>query len=148
MFSSLDRHETLFVVWAFAFILILIAHFALRKWAFVTALLYGWIVYALGLVSAVVSAIILRGGKPWFFWLGGFLCLAWVIFGFIVEYVMHIEWREPILWQVFIPYIFLYLATLMFYWWPLALIGKPFWYIYTALFILATYLNATSHHPS
>jgi hypothetical protein len=148
MMSSLDRHETLFVVWAFAFILILIAHFALRKWAFATAIQYGWIVYALGLVSAVVSVVIWRGGKPWFFWLGGFLCLAWVILGFIVEYVMHIEWREPILWQVFIPYIFLYLATLMFYWWPLARIGKPFWGIYTVLFIIATYLNTTSHHPS
>jgi hypothetical protein len=142
---SIDRHETLFVVWSFIFILILITHFALRKWAFSTAIQFGWIVYALGLVSAVISVLILRGDKAWFFWLGGFLCLVWVVFGFIVEYVLHIEWRQPIRWPIFIPYITLYLATLMFYWWPLMRIWKPFWFMYTVLFIIATYLNATSH---
>jgi hypothetical protein len=46
---------------------------------------------------------------------------------------------------LFGPYIVLYLATVMFYWWPLALIYKPLWYAYAILFIVSTILNITSH---
>ncbi len=43
------------------------------------------------------------------------------------------------------PYVFLYLATVMFYWWPLALVSKPLWYVYAFLFMISTILNVTSH---
>jgi hypothetical protein len=33
----------------------------------------------------------------------------------------------------------------MFYWWPLALISRPLWYIYAVLFIVSTVLNVSSH---
>jgi hypothetical protein len=49
---------------------------------------------------------------------------------------------------VFIPYITLYLATTMFYWWPAAQIYKPVWFIATLLFALNTYLNISSHKKS
>ena len=90
----------------------------------------------------------LLGGLPWFFWIGGFLFLLWASYGFLVEYVKKIEWRNPICWQIFGLYIFMYLATVMFYWFPLALISKPLWYAYALLFILSTILNLTSHKQS
>jgi hypothetical protein len=62
--------------------------------------------------------------------------------------VKKIEWRSPVRWSVFGPYITLYLATVMFYWWPLALIEKTWWYIYTVMFIISTFLNITSHYDS
>lgn len=143
-----DIFETLFVLSAFLFQAILIIHFALRKWHFDRAMRYGRIVYALSFPALVISIFILTGGKPWSFWLGGFIYFIWSIFGYTVEYVKRLEWRSPARWSVLAPYVTLYLATVMFYWWPLALIYKPLWYGYTLLFIISTFLNVTSHKRS
>ena len=59
----------LFVAAAFLFQILLIVHFALRKWRFDTAMRLGPVVYALGIPSAIVSAMLLLGGKTWSFWL-------------------------------------------------------------------------------
>ena len=142
---GLDLLQTLFAACAFLFQIILIIHFALRKWRFAFAIQHGWIVYALSIPAAAVSAILLHGGMVWSLWLAGFLYLLWAGYGFTVEYARKIEWRSPIRWRVFGPYVFLYLATSMFYWFPLALVRKPLWYIYAILFILSTILNVTSH---
>ena len=141
----LDAQRLLFVVCAFLFQIILIVHFSLRKWRFPLAIRYGSLVYALGLPAAAASGLLLHAGAPWSLWLGGFLYLAWAIFGFTVEYVAKIEWRSPIRWSIFAPYIFLYLSTIMFYWFPLALVWKTLWYGYALLFILSTILNLASH---
>ena len=143
--SGTDTFETLYVVSAFLFQVILIIHFTLRKWHFDLAMRFGPIVYAVGIPAAAVSILLLLGGKTWSLWIGGFIYLTWGIFGYWVEYVRRIEWRNPIRWPVFGPYIILYLSTVMFYWWPLALIYKPLWYIYAILFITSTILNVTSH---
>jgi hypothetical protein len=134
-----------FVVFAFLFQIVLIAHFALRKWDFDTAMRYGPIVYALGLPAAVLSILLLSNGLEWSLWIGGIIFLVWGIFGYSVEYLWHVEWRDPIRWSIFAPYIVLYLATVMCYWWPLALIARPLWYIYAALFVTSTILNLASH---
>jgi len=143
--SSLDNLEILFVVTAFLFQLVLIAHFALRRWRFDTAIRYGPIVYALSIPAVAVSIVLLLSGKTWELWLGGFICLVWAIYGYTVEYVKKIEWRSPIRWTIAAPYVFLYLATVMFYWFPLALLSKPLWYAYAVLFVVSTVLNVTSH---
>ena len=142
---TFDNLDPLFVICAFLIQVVLILHFALRKWRFDFAVRYGWLVYALGLPLAGVSVLLLLGGKTWSLWLGGFLYLIWAIFGYIVEYVRKIEWRTPIRGAIFGPYILLYLAMLMFYWFPLALIAKPLWYAYALLFVASTLLNVTSH---
>jgi hypothetical protein len=142
---GLGNLEVLFVISAFLFQIILIIHFAMRKWYFNLAMRYGWIVYGLSLAAAAVSVLLLLGGKPWSLWAGGFIYLIWAIFGYIVEYIRDTQWRNPIRWSIFGPYVFLYLATAMFYWWPLALIRKPLWYVYAVLFIISTVLNVISH---
>jgi hypothetical protein len=145
---GLDTLDSLYVVTAFLFHAVLVFHFAMRKWRFESALQYGYLVYALGLPAAGVSLLLLLGGVTWSLWLGGFLYLAWAIFGYIVEYRLKIEWRSPIRWTVFGPYITLYLGTVMFYWWPLNLLWKPLWYAAAFLFIIETILNVTSHRQS
>ena len=142
---DLDQLDILFVISAFLLELILIIHFALRKWRFATAMRYGPIVYALSIPAAAVSLLLLMAGKPWWLWLGGFLYLIWAVFGYTVEYVQKIQWRNPIRWSIFLPYVILYLGTVMFYWWPLIRIHKPLWVAYTVLFVISTILNATSH---
>jgi hypothetical protein len=93
----------------------------------------------------MVNVFLLLGGKSWSLWLAGFLYLVWGVFGYWIEYVKKIEWRDPIRWSVFGPYLLLYLATVLFYWFSLALIWKPLWYFYAVLFIVSTILNVTSH---
>jgi hypothetical protein len=147
--TDLDRLDTLFLAWAFFFQVVLIVHFLLRKWAFEAyTIRYGWIVYALAAPSVLISAAILFGGKPWSFWLGGVIYAAWAVFGYVVEYVIHVQWRSPIEWRYFGPYVLLYLATVMFYWWPVAILSRPLWTVYAALFVASTLLNIFSHKPA
>jgi hypothetical protein len=144
--SRLGNLKTLFVVWAFVFQVLLIVHFALRKWAFERfTFQYGWIVYAMSIPALIVSLILLIRGQPWAFWTGGFIYIVWAAFGLWVEYVQRIKWRNPPRWPILGPYVFLYLATNMFYWWPLGLISRPLWYVYAVLFVLSTALNFLSH---
>lgn len=139
--------DIVFIVCSLAYQIVLNIHFALRKWRFATAVHYGWIVYALSVPAAVASLFLLLGGKPWWMWLAGFLYLIWAVFGYAVEYWRKIEWRAPLRWPVLIPYLSLYFATTMFYWFPLARISKPLWYVAAALFVLSTTLNLLSHQP-
>jgi len=142
---GLNTYQTLIVTAAFLFQLFLIVHFALRKWRFDLALRYGRIVYALSIPAAILSIVLLRHGMDWYFWLGGFIYLVWAVFGYTVEYILGIEWRNSLRWPILVPYVILYLATVMFYWWPPALVYKPLWYAYAVLFLVSTYLNVTSH---
>jgi hypothetical protein len=146
--ANLDDLEILFVVWAFLFQFVLIAHFSLRKWSFPVAQKYGWVVYALGVPASIVAVLLLVGGKTWSLWVGGFLHLAWAIYGYTVEYVWKLRWRNPVRWPIFGPYVFLYLATIMFYWWPLGIVSRLSWYVYAVLFVVSTFLNVTSHRGS
>jgi len=71
--------------------------------------------------------------------------LIWAIFGYAVEYVKKIKWRNPIRGQILGPYVTLYLGTVMFYWWPLAPLYRPLWYVYAVLFVISMVLNLISH---
>ena len=143
--QNLDKFDTLFVIWAFVFQICLIVLFAIRKSNLDLILQYGWVFYLLCIPAVIVSILMLRGGKEWSFWVGGFIFLVWAIFGLIVEYVFRIQWRNPIVWSIFIPYVVLYLGTIMFYWFPVGILSRSFWFVYAVLFALSTYLNITSH---
>jgi len=144
--TELDNLDKLFVIWAFLFQVSLIAHFAIRKPFFESyTVKYGWIIYALCIPAVVISIFLLRGGKSWAFWLGGFLFLVYALFGYWVDYVAQIEFRSPLRPSILVPYVVLYLATVMFYWWPLGLLSRPLWFAYAILFVIATILNITSH---
>jgi len=146
MVSKPDRLDRLFIGWAFTFQIVLILHFALRKPLFESyTLKYGWVVYALGIPAAVISIILLRGGKSWGLWLGGFIFPVFAAYGIWVDYIQQIAWRDPIYPPIFFPYVLLYLGTVMFYWWPLGLFSRRLWLTYGVLFVLATVLNITSH---
>lgn len=145
MFGS-DGLEGLYVVWGFLFQLVLIVHFALRKWAFDRyTWKYGWIVYAMSIPAFIVSLVILSGGKPWSLWMAGLIYPVWAIYGYRIDYVQRIRWRNPIRWRIAGPYVTLYLATIMFYWWPLGLLSRSLWIAFGVLFVVGTILNVSSH---
>jgi hypothetical protein len=144
--SKLDNLDKLFVYWSFFFQIVLILHFAFRKRLFESyTLKYGWLVYALCIPAAIISLVLLLGGKSWYFWLGGFLFVIYASYGYWVDYVKKIQWRNPLQLAIVFPYVFLYLSTVMFYWWPLERLSRPLWIAYTVLFVIATILNITSH---
>ena len=144
--ANLDKFDKLFVVWAFLFQIILIVHFAVRKPFFESyTLKFGWVIYALCIPAAVISVILMLGGKSWAFWSGGFLFVVYAAFGFWVDYVAQIQFRSPLRLSILIPYIFLYLATIMFYWMPLMRLSRPLWFVYAILYVIATILNIRSH---
>lgn len=143
---NMDRLDRLFVIWAFTFQIALIIHFAVRKPLMQTyTLKYGWIIYALCIPAVVISVILLQGGKPWSFWLGGFLFVLFAVFGYWVDYVAQIQFRSPLVPRILYPYATLYLVTVMFYWWPLGQLSRPLWIAYAGLFFISTFLNITSH---
>jgi len=144
--EKLDILDKLFIGWAFLFQILLIVHFAIRKPLYESyTVKCGWIIYALCIPAVVISIILLRGEKSWSFWLGGFLFLAFAIFGYWVDYVAQVQFRSPLRFSILVPYVFLYLATVMFYWWPIADLSRSLWFVYAILFVIATILNVTSH---
>jgi hypothetical protein len=144
--SDMDNMDRLYIVWAFGFHIVLIVHFALRKRFFESyTLKYGWIVYALCIPAVVISVLLLLRGKHWTLWLGGFLFLLYAAFGYWIDYAAKIPWRNPLRISIAIPYVLLYLSTVMFYWWPLGNFGRPLWLASGVLFVIGTILNLTSH---
>ncbi len=93
----------------------------------------------------IISIVLLLGGKSWSFWLGGFLFLVFAAYGYWIDYIKQIQWRNPINLSIMFPYVFLYLSTVMFYWWPLGQLSRTLWFAYAILFVIATVLNITSH---
>lgn len=130
---------------AVLFHLVLLAHFGVRRWAFDTALRWGWIVYALSIPAAAVSILLILEGVWWAYWAGGAIYLVWAVLGYVVEYVLGIEWRHPVRWPIFAPYVTLYLGASMFYWWPVGLLSRRLCFVLGALFMVSAALNVTSH---
>jgi hypothetical protein len=144
--TKLDNLDKLFISWAFLLQILLIVHFAIRKSLFESyTVKYGWIIYALCIPAVAISIVLMRGGKSWSFWLGGFLFLVFAVFGYWVDYVAQIQFRNPFRPSIAIPYVFSYLVTVKFYWWPVGLLSRPLWFVYAVLFVIATVLNVTSH---
>jgi hypothetical protein len=143
--SGLDKFDLLFIIWAFLLQISLIVLFAIRKMNLDLILQYGWIFYLFSIPAVIISIFMLCSGKAWSFWVGGFIFLVWAIFGYVIEYQLGIKWRNPAVLPILIPYVLLYLGTIMFYWFPLGILSRPLWYIYAVLFAFGTYLNITSH---
>jgi len=76
---------------------------------------------------------------------GGFIFLVYAAYGYWVDYLRQIPWRNPLRLSIVFPYVFLYLATVMFYWWPLALLSRALWGVFAVLFVIGTVLNIMSH---
>ena len=146
VWSSLNGSERAFVAWSFLYLSALIAHFAVRARFFESyTLRYGWVVYALGVPAALLSAWLVVRGEHWTLWAAGFLCLAFSLFGFWLDYVAAVPFRSPFVPSVGVPYVLLFLATLMFYWWPLWQHSVALWAVYGVLYVVAMVLNVRSH---
>ncbi len=143
--QSLGQSERMFIAASVTIQIALVLFFAMRKWAFAMAMQTGWVVYALAIPAVVVSIVLLKERKAWYLWMAGFLFALWSVFGIVVDIVIPVAWRSPILLSIFIPYVLLYTVSQMFYWWPLLRLHRPSWFIWGALYGVSTFLNVTSH---
>ena len=143
---DLSKLDKLFVGWAFFLQLSLIIHFAVRKPFFESyTMRYGWIIYALSIPAVIISIILMRSGKPWWAWIGGFMFALFSIFGYYADYIRQVPWRTPFFPPIGIPFVILYLTSIMFYWWPLMRINRWLWGVYTVLYVVSMILNIRSH---
>lgn len=106
---------------------------------------YGWIVYAYGLAGAGLGLLLFEAGLARRWWLGPLLYAAWAAYGFVVDSVLRIEWRDPIRFPVFGPYVLLYSITQVLLWIPLWFVHPALWAVYGGLFVAATWLNIRGH---
>jgi hypothetical protein len=134
-----------FVAFAFISQALLIFNFVTLKWKPAIQQKYGWIVYAAGLIAFLLGILFWVNKQAWYFWLAFALFTTWALFGYIIDILRPVNWREPIRWQIFIPYVILYISAQFSFWIPLWFIGLEYWIIYAVLYTISTALNISTH---
>jgi hypothetical protein len=124
---------------------VLVAYFAARRWAPRAAERYGWLAYAFAGLGLPLGVWLAAGGQSWRLWTGPVLLAAWAALGAIVDLWRRVEWRDPVRWSVFVPYVALYFFAQMFLWWPLWNLQRAAWAVFLVLFVANTALNLRGH---
>ena len=124
---------------------VLAGFFAARRWLRSAADRFGWIAYAFAGLGLPVGIWLLVGGASWRLFVGPMLLAVWAGLGVVVDLWRPVQWRRPIKWQVFVPYLALYFWAQMFLWWPLWNSWRAAWFCFLAMFIVNTVLNLTGH---
>jgi hypothetical protein len=125
---------------------LLLGFFAGRRWWRSLAERFGWIVYAFSGLGLPLSGWLLLDGQSWRLFIGPLLMALWALFGAYVDLWRPSQWRRsPIAWNVFVPYLALYISAQMFMWWPLWNIERAAWLAFLLLFVPSTILNIRGH---
>ena len=140
-----DIATSAFVIFAIGSQAVLVAHFAARRWWPRGAERFGWLAYAFGGLGYLLGGWLLLNGQSWRLYVGPILFALWATFGAVVDLWHRVEWRAPIRWSVFVPYVALYFWAQMFLWWPLWDIQRAAWFCFLVLFVASTALNLQGH---
>jgi hypothetical protein len=124
---------------------VLVLFFAGRRWRPRAAERYGWVAYAFAALGLPLGIWLVAGGQSWRLFTGPLLLALWAALGCAVDLWLRIEWRTPIRWSVFVPYVGLYFWAQMFLWWPLWDLWRLGWAVYAVLFAANTALNLQGH---
>jgi hypothetical protein len=136
---------TLFIAFGLASQVCLVMFFTARRWAPGLADRFGWLAYAVAMLGLPLSAWLLASDETEGLWVGPVLLAAWGVLGTVVDLWRRIEWRTPIRWRVFVPYVALYFWAQMFLWWPLWDVERGAWLCFLGLFTVNTALNLLGH---
>jgi hypothetical protein len=101
--------------------------------------------YAFAGLGLPLGAWLILGGQSWRLYAGPLLLALWAALGAAVDLWRRIEWRTPIRWSVFVPYVALYFWAQMFLWWPLWDLSRAAWACFLVLFVANTALNIRGH---
>ncbi|MGE5248872.1 MAG: hypothetical protein ACM3QS_01560 [Bacteroidota bacterium] len=147
MFTQ-DTLPILFTAYAFLAQMLLIFNFAALRWRPRIQQRWGWIVYTTGLFALPLGILFLAAGQRWYLGLAFVLLAVWAAFGYTVDILRPVRWRQPIHWQIFAPYVLLYISAQFAFWIPLWFIGPGYWIFYAMLYTISTALNVSMHFPS
>lgn len=140
-----DAATIAFVAFGLASQAVLVAYFAARRWRPRLADLYGWVAYAFAGIGLPLGVWLILETQSWRLYSGPILLAVWAALGIAVDRWLRIEWRMPIRWGVFVPYVGLYFWAQMFLWWPLRDVWLPAWGCFLVLFVVNTTLNIRGH---
>ena len=140
-----SRLQLLFAAFALILQTLLVLHFAALRWRPHLQRRWGWLVYAMSLPGLALGVLFWANNRPWYEWSAFLLFAAWAALGYTVDIWRPVNWRIPLRWSIFIPYLILYLAAQFAFWIPLWFIGAGYWASYTVLYALNTALNIPSH---
>ena len=124
---------------------VLVCFFAARRWSPTLAQRFGWLAYAFAGLGLPLGVWLLLDGQSWRLYAGPLLMAAWALFGAVVDLARPRQWRWPIVWNVFVPYLALYFSAQMFMWWPLWNVLQAAWAVFLVLFVANTALNLCGH---
>lgn len=143
--TEVDRLLIAYVAFGIAIQVLLTLNFAARNWRPELERSYGWIIYASGLISLALGVLMWIDARPWYFIAGPLLFSVWSALGFWVDIWRPVAWRSPPRWNVFGPYVGVYVASLLLYWGSMWTVGSSYWIAFGALYALHTALNIYSH---
>ncbi|MFQ5651250.1 MAG: hypothetical protein ACE5IY_15030 [bacterium] len=108
--NNQDIYRSLYVIFALFLQVLLIVHFAVRVWRPGIELQWGWLVYIIaGLPALILGILFIATRQPWYTSAALLIFFVWAAFGYAVDILHPVDWRgAPIMWSVFIPYVILF----------------------------------------
>ncbi|HET7087646.1 MAG TPA: hypothetical protein VFL17_03250 [Anaerolineae bacterium] len=138
--------QTVYILFAFAVQIILIADFAARVWKSALELRWGWLIYTLvGVAGLLLGVLLVVSRQPAYLAAGPLLLAIWAAVGYTVDVWRPVNWRSPPRWRIFIPYVGLYVTALLVMWVSMWFIGLAYWIAFGAMYAVHTGLNIYSH---
>src|SRR3972149_5160056 len=106
--------QTVYIFFAFAVQILLIADFAARVWKPALELRWGGLIYTLvGIAGSLLGVLLVVNRQPWYLAAGPLLLAIWATLGYAVDIWRPVNWRNPPHWRIFIPYVSLYVTALL-----------------------------------
>ncbi len=85
-----------------------VCFFAARRWSPGVARRFGWLAYAFAGFGLPIGAGLFLSGESWRLVIGLLLMAVWALVGVVVDLWRQRQWRDPIKWNVFVPYVGLF----------------------------------------
>lgn len=135
-----------FVVFGLATPVAIIAFFAARRWRPGGAPRMGPAVFAFAGLGLPLGVWLFLDGRSWQLRAGSLLAAGWAAHAASVEPRRPRPMRgRPVLWNMLVRCVALYLFAQVFLWWPLWDIERAAWVVFAVLFVVNTVLNIAGH---
>ena len=129
---------------------LLIGNFAARIWKPIFELQWGWLIYTIiGIPAVILTIAFIVTKQPFMMSAALLLTFIWAAFGFYIDIIHPVDWRgPPIVGFIFIPYVTLFIGSQLALWIPLWYVKRVYWIAFGVMYAIHTLLNILSHFKS